>query len=232
MIQVKSLHLVKERCAWRMCSDNGSKTALRLEMAAVRSSLGSESRLNQSEAACRRAEAEILAPARAGRRPEGQPGNLTIFTYLSFRDELSTQNLIRNCLSAGDTVLVPKVSADRRLTLHALTGVTDIQPAGKWQIPEPVSSPVWPVSRYPEIDVIVVPGLAYDKQGGRLGYGGGYYDRFAEELVRVCKSAPKPLFCSLLFEEQLVEKVPAEPHDLQLDVLITASNVIYINQDC
>lgn len=207
------------------------KLALRREMAAVRAGMDNALRDSLSEAACRKAEAEVLAPLRAVKRsaPDKQ-GGLVIFAYLSFRDELSTKTLLKTCRQCGDTVIVPKVSKNGRLTLHELDDHADIQPAGRWAIPEPVNAPIWPKPKYCDIDFVVVPGLAYDAKGGRLGYGGGYYDRFMEELREICADGPLPVMGALLFAEQLVEEVPAEPHDLKLDLLITAANVIYINK--
>lgn len=209
------------------------KSALRTKMLAVRAGIDDASRNESSEAACRRLEAGVLAPLRESkclRSPEAKRTGLTVFMYLSFRDELSTNVLLQTCLAQGDTVIVPKVSENGRLTLHELDHHSRIQPAGRWGIPEPAHAPVWPKSRYREIDFVAVPGLAFDDKGGRLGYGGGYYDRFMEELHESCGGGPLPLMGALLFEEQLVTRVPAEPHDLRLDLLVTASRFFYINK--
>ncbi|WP_223068144.1 5-formyltetrahydrofolate cyclo-ligase [Paenibacillus caui] len=203
------------------------KKKLRLQMAAVRAGIDESVRHARSEAACHQAEAKVLGPMRKALSCKEGKG-LTIFTYLSYRDEPSTAALIEWCLEHGDTVLVPRVSASGQMTLHRFDGPNSIAP-GAWGIPEPKESvPVWPKSRYGEIDLVIVPGLAFDLQGGRIGYGGGYYDRFAEQLCGVAEEGGIPLYGSLLFEEQLVEQVPAEEHDLKLDLLFLATDVIYI----
>ncbi|ANS73411.1 hypothetical protein AWM70_01460 [Paenibacillus yonginensis] len=202
------------------------KSLLRQEAAAKRASLEEPVRQTLSAAACRLAEDEVLAPLRRSR-----PGQrLTLFTYLSFKDELSTKPLVESCLQQGDKVLVPRVTKGGKLSVHGFEGWAALKP-GVWGIPEPdADSPVWPEERYGDIDVVIVPGLVYDLQGGRIGYGGGYYDRFAQQLKQAADGRTgRTLFVSLMFEEQLVRQVPAEAHDLSLDVLITPANVFYIN---
>ncbi|WP_138494714.1 5-formyltetrahydrofolate cyclo-ligase [Paenibacillus pinistramenti] len=202
------------------------KRLLRQQAAARRASLDENIRRRLASEACRLAEAEVLAPLRSSRNGEG----LTVFTYLSFKEELSTASLVDCCLEQGDRVLVPRVTNGGRLELHPFEGWEKLT-GGVWGIPEPAAdSPVWPESRLGEIDVVIVPGLAYDMQGGRIGYGGGYYDRFAERLKEAGGCKGRPLFASLLFEEQLMEQVPAEAHDLKLDILITAAQIFYINK--
>lgn len=205
-----------------------SKRELRAEMSRVRSGISGESRSAQSLAACTHAEHEVLEPLRKKRG-----SGLTVFTYLSFRDEPDTWPFIRSCLDQGDTVLVPKVTGGGIMTLHPFTGEQDLA-SGTWGILEPKSEiPAWPASRYVEIDLALVPGLAYDRQGGRIGFGGGYYDRFmAEWTARREAEAKIPGFAlkaALAFREQIVSGIiPMEDHDFRLDMLFTASGTIYI----
>lgn len=79
-----------------------------------------------------------------------------------------------------------------------------------------------PERRYsPEkIDLVLVPGLAFDRFGGRLGRGKGFYDRFFQKLPQ------KTVLVGLAFDEQLVERVPVEPHDRKMDFLLTPENVL------
>ena len=73
------------------------------------------------------------------------------------------------------------------------------------------------------IDVIIVPGLAFDRQGGRLGYGSGFYDRFIEHYEK--RGLPHPLKLGVCFETQLLDDVPMEQHDLRVDRIITEAGV-------
>ena len=88
---------------------------------------------------------------------------------------------------------------------------TDLQP-GAMNIPEPAPHTI---AVTPEnIDILIVPGVAFTRKGERLGYGGGYYDLFIPQC-------PRAQILSLVFAEQLVDSVPAEAHDLRIPRLIT-----------
>lgn len=158
---------------------------------------------------------------------------LTVFCYLSFGHELDTSYLIEHCVQAKDRVLVPRVASKTALQLHELHSNQKLL-VNKMGISEPEpNSPIWPKARYHEIDLIIIPGLAYDASGGRIGYGGGYYDRFVAQLCRdaegedvdVDVGAKQPLLVSLLFKEQLINEVPIAPHDFTVKMLITSEKV-------
>ena len=100
------------------------------------------------------------------------------------------------------------------LRLYAVESVFDLQPA-RWGIREPQASPdalVLP----PEVDLILVPGVAFTPAGQRCGRGGGFYDRLLASLpARACK-------VGVCFAEQVTEEVPREPHDVAVNVVISA----------
>jgi len=204
---------------------SAQKKELRRRMTVIRSNVSAASRREQSIAASLLAENEVLSPLRKRRG-----GRLNVFCYVSFRDEPETLHLIQTCLKQGDRVLVPKViSEERKLTLHEMNDVNDLIP-GVWSIAEPGDDmPQWPTSRYAEIDIIIVPGLAYDRYGGRIGFGGGYYDRFMEQISSIQSTGLIPIKASLTLEEQIIPgRIPMEEHDFRLDMLFTASGMIYI----
>lgn len=154
---------------------------------------------------------------------------LTVFSYLSFGHELDTSYLIQHCLQAGDTVVVPRVASKTALQLHELYRNQKLV-VNKMGISEPEpNSPIFSSARYHEIDLVIVPGLAYDASGGRIGYGGGYYDRFIAHLRSDVEGAgvdaKQPLLVSLLFKEQLINEVPIAPHDFKVNTLITSEKV-------
>lgn len=204
------------------------KRELRTRMSGLRASLPADSRIRQSAEACLLAEKEVLGPLR-----EEKASGLTVFSYLSFRDEPETLPLLRNCLAYGDRVLVPRVLGNSAMKLHKLCDEKQLVP-GAWGIPEPDKHvPEWPIHRYGEIDLVIVPGLAFDRQGGRIGFGGGYYDRFMAELKdaerAVGKDKAPAIRAALAFREQIMaEPIPLEKHDFRLDMLFTASGTIYI----
>lgn len=206
------------------------KKELRARMAGVRSAIPEHSRSTQSLAACRHLEQKLLSQLRTDR------GSLTIFSYLSFGDEPDTGPLVAKCLEMGDRVLVPKITGNGVMTLHSIRGTEDLAP-GTWGILEPrPAAPLWPVDWYRAIDLVIVPGLAFDLLGGRIGFGGGYYDRFMAELTGTDQSGSEGtkethsiIKAAIAFREQLVSTaIPLEDHDFKLDMLFTASGAIYI----
>jgi 5-formyltetrahydrofolate cyclo-ligase len=156
---------------------------------------------------------------------------LTLFSYLSFGSEISTTPLIEHCWSRGDRVLAPRVNpASRTMELRQIGQHGDMV-AGIWNIPEPaLTCGEWAPETWPGIDWVVVPGLAFDRNGGRIGYGGGYYDRFTVQVEAGKRDSgcAGPLYVSLLLSGQLLEQVPMEPRDLRVDVLFTPEGPIYV----
>jgi 5-formyltetrahydrofolate cyclo-ligase len=146
----------------------------------------------------------------------------TLFIYVNFRSEVETLELIRRSLGQGMRVAVPLVdaSAVRMIPLLIKDPEHDLVP-GYYNIPEPDPGRCKRVESS-EIDAAVIPGSVFDIQGGRLGYGGGYYDRF------LVNDAPQAKRIGLAFELQVVDKVPVEPHDQPLDILITEKRIVNI----
>ena len=185
-----------------------TRTALRAGIMAARDSLSPEERQRKSLAITERL---LALPEFAAARH--------VFAYVSFRSEVETLNLIVHCLDKGVTVSVPlTLPAERRLLPYAITDpVRDLVP-GYCSIPEPMQT--LPLVDPDTIEVVVTPGSVFDAQGGRLGYGGGYYDRFLHT------AAPQALRIGLAFDLQVVATVPLESHDEQLDYLITETRTI------
>ena len=133
----------------------------------------------------------------------------TILLYSALPDEVQTQSLLDELTEAGKTVLLPKVVSSEDMELRRYTGVSSLQP-GAYGIMEPVGARF---TDYAAIDVAVVPGMAFDTQGHRLGRGKGYYDRFLAKLPGVYK-------IGLCFSWQLVDEVPSEANDITMDEVI------------
>jgi 5-formyltetrahydrofolate cyclo-ligase len=149
----------------------------------------------------------------------------TVSIYVDFRDEVETRWLLAEALAAGKRVAVPFCRPDRSLGMFALTTLSELQP-GKFGILEPPPSaqadPARQVSPA-EFDLVVVPGLAFDRQGHRLGYGQGHYDRVLPHVRPDCWKV------ALAFDQQLVAAVPIEPHDIPLDSIVHETGVIVRN---
>ncbi len=143
----------------------------------------------------------------------------TVMAYASFGSELQTGEFVRHVLHGGKILLLPKVNAQKGLLdiYRVRDPVRDLQ-MGTWGIREPRPDLcAWVDPR--TIDFVLVPGLAFDVRGARLGYGGGFYDKLlAEDL------SPGAWLVAGAFESQMVEKVPVEEHDMIMDVVVTEDN--------
>ena len=184
------------------------RTALRMQILAARDSLPAEERQRKSRIITER----LLA------LPEFIAAR-TVFAYVSFRSEVETLPLIADCLARGVAVSVPlTLPAEHRLLPYAVTDPgRDLVP-GYCNILEPLKT--LPLVNPASIEVVVTPGSVFDVRGGRLGYGGGFYDRFLQT------AAPQALRIGLAFDLQIVESVPLETHDERLDFLVTETRTI------
>ncbi|HCC55116.1 MAG TPA: 5-formyltetrahydrofolate cyclo-ligase [Desulfobulbaceae bacterium] len=189
-----------------------ARTTLRIKILAARDGLSVEERQLKSRFITDRL---LALPEFAGAR--------NILTYVSFRSEVETLPLIAHCLQKGITVSVPlTLVTEHRLLAYAITDPgRDLAP-GYCGILEPL--PTLPLLDPVSIELVVMPGSVFDMRGGRLGYGGGYYDRFLQNAV------PKALRIGLAFDLQVVKDVPQTGHDQQLDYLVTESNSFHFTR--
>lgn len=141
-----------------------------------------------------------------------------VMLYLPIPGEVDTGRIVARAWQDGKTVLLPKVlSARGDMIAVAYRTVDDPMVLGRYNIQEPAGDEPWPVDR---IDFIVVPALAYDRLGNRLGKGGGYYDRF------LAQPGMRATACGLAFTEQVIESVCAEAHDRKIPLLVTDQEVL------
>ena len=160
-----------------------------------------------------RAEASLVIGQRIAAMPTFAASRIVLLT-LPFRSEWDTRPLAREALATGKAVAAPRVNERARvLELRQIRDLdTDIVP-GFRGIPEPrVTCGLMPEAR---IDFVVVPGVAFDPFGGRLGYGGGFYDRLLPLFAHGV-----PLVAGA-FEVQVVAQVPSGPHDARVDCVAT-----------
>jgi len=160
----------------------------------------------------------LLSSSAAGRLttlPEAMAARL-VLGYMAMDEEIDPAPAIASFEARGTTVAYPRIAGPGALTLHLLRTTGDIE-TGRLGIRQPVlTSPrVDPA----DVDLVIVPGVAFDVLGGRLGFGGGYYDRLLERM-------PDALRVGLAFDEQLLGAVPREPHDARVDVVVTPTRVV------
>lgn len=132
-----------------------------------------------------------------------------ILLYSALPDEVPTQALMDEMVKRGKTVLLPRVIDDTDMELRHYTGLHDLQ-TGAYGILEPTGELF---TDYDAIDAAIIPGMAFDADGHRLGRGKGYYDRFLSRVPYIYK-------IGLCFSWQIVDCVPSDEHDIVMDKVI------------
>lgn len=144
-----------------------------------------------------------------------KPGD-TVLLFMDFRNEVRTKELIEYVLRIGRLIL-PKVDMKTKvMTLHIIDDLTHLK-RSKYGILEPTNQPTVEAHA---LDVILSPGVAFDANKYRLGYGGGFYDRLLQTID------DKVPVVALAFECQMVDQVPIEAHDKPVDFIVTESRII------
>lgn len=171
------------------------------------------------EAARRSAETcRLLCDTAEYRRSE------VIMLFLSMASEIDTAPLAMRAWTDGKRVLAPQVSWEQHrlapVEIRSL-GSADIS-IGQMGVREPINGIPTPIQ---EVDLVVVPGLAFDRAGNRLGRGRGFYDRF------LSRPDFRGVSCALAFHEQLVPDLPHDPHDVRMQMIVTDTEVIRSTPD-
>lgn len=139
-----------------------------------------------------------------------------ILSFISIDGEPDTREMIRKALADGKTVAVPKCLPEHKMTFYVIDSLDDCT-EGAYGIPEPASR--CREVRLTDGNILcIVPGLAFDRKGARLGYGGGYYDRFLSRHNNICA-----IGCCA--ERFVVDSVPEEDTDQRLCGLVTEKTV-------
>ena len=132
-----------------------------------------------------------------------------VMAYYSLPDEVNTHQLIDNLVAEGKTVLLPKVTGDETMELCRYQSADDLR-EGAFHLMEPIGEPF---TNDDQIEVALIPGMAFDAEGHRLGRGKGYYDRFLQSVSDIKK-------IGVCFDLQKVEQVPSEAHDIVVDIVV------------
>lgn len=152
-----------------------------------------------------------------------------LFVYISVGSEPDTSAIIRQALSDEKTVCVPRTHKTGLMDAVPLKTLAGYEQAFKgWPlsfgIPEPPQG--MPAADHKSIDLVVVPSLAADRAGYRIGYGGGYYDRFA---ARFRGEKKRPLFVAIQRAEFVHNNtLPRETHDIPADIIVTETGIIIV----
>jgi 5-formyltetrahydrofolate cyclo-ligase len=144
----------------------------------------------------------------------------TIMIFISFGSEINTHEFIKIGINEGKNIAVPVTFKEERIMKPSIIKNFDELEPGYYNILTPKQEFI----RYidpSEIDLVIVPGAVFDREGYRVGYGGGYYDKFLSSKIR--KDISK---IAIAFDLQIVDKVPREEHDISVDYIITEKEII------
>ena len=189
---------------------HGAKRALRDRVIAARDAIEAGERDAGSRAIAQRIAA---LPSFAGAR--------CVLLTLPFRSEWNTRPLVESSIARGATVALPRVNLQTRmLELFRVEDPDADVEAGYRGILEP--RPSLRRIGVQEVGWVLVPGVAFDASGRRLGYGGGYYDRL---LALLAPEVPK---IAGAFDAQVVAEIPAAPHDLRVDAIATPTRMLTV----
>ena len=144
-----------------------------------------------------------------------------VLSYQSFRSEVETTEMNQKIRESGKSLYLPKTYADRKeMAFYRVYSDADLIPGYQGilepQEKEPFTEEL--VSLKPEKVLMLMPGAAFDDKGNRIGYGGGYYDRYLE-------SHPQLHTLALAFDMQVLFEVPAEEQDIKPQLLVTETNI-------
>ncbi len=179
------------------------KARLRSEIAARRDQLGPEERAAIAAALTRQL---VQLPQYAAAR--------SVLATMAIGTEWSTRGFLDHALADGKVVVLPRITAPpRRLALHAVADLDRDLVPGIWAIPEPDPARC-PALEVGSVDFALVPALAADAAGYRLGYGAGYFDRL------LAGRGAKPFCVTALPAIFVVENLPHEPHDIAVDLVV------------
>lgn len=147
----------------------------------------------------------------------------SIFIYVGFGSEINTADFIKEFLKMGKRIFIPRTNIKERTMEAVEIKSLDNLIKDKYGILEPAKE--IKAEEKINLDLIILPGVVFDKNGGRVGYGGGYYDKYLQNLD---KRIPKVAMC---YDFQVIDSVPVEEHDIKADYIITEERIVIINQN-
>lgn len=148
--------------------------------------------------------------------PEFKKARIILF-YVSIRGEVKTDGMISECLNNNKRVLVPFANIEtNQLLISEINNLDELEP-GSFGIPEPKNPRKFPLDK---VDLVITPGIAFDRKGNRVGYGTGFYDRFLKKLK---KGIP---FIGLAYGFQMVKEIPTDGMDVRVHKIVTEKEII------
>lgn len=186
-----------------------NKEAIRREMRALRRGLPQA----EQKSAARAVFEQLLAYAPYQRAR-------SVMAYMACRGELSLAPVIDDVLARGKTLLLPRCEAPGMMTARRMQSLAQLAPGAYGLIEPGEDCEIVPAE---DIDLILVPGTAFDPTGRRLGQGGGYYDRYLAKT--------RALRVGVCHGFALLERVPAQAHDARMDAVLTPDGIICLGEN-
>jgi len=139
----------------------------------------------------------------------------TIALYMAIGGEVDLEPLFSKCWKLGKHTCIPVFNTKAKIYEMAVVSAETQYQTGHYGIQEPLSPTLLPMNR---IDLVAVPGVAFDRTGNRLGRGGGYYDRLLDGFSGIS--------AAVAFDFQIFPQIPCEPHDRSVDALVTETGIV------
>ena len=143
-----------------------------------------------------------------------------LYVYLAYNEEIRTDELVRRAWADGKRVAVPKVLDQGVMEFYYIESFDGIS-EGYCGIPEPEGDPA--LLAEDKRFLMLMPGMAYGRDHNRIGYGGGFYDRYLE---RKLAAGAEFTTLALAYDFQILDTIPAEAHDLKVDVVLSLGEII------
>ena len=141
----------------------------------------------------------------------------TLYCYAAYNEEADTARILKEAWRLGKCTAVPKVVSEGQMEFYEIHSPNELT-VGYHGIPEPAADTVRVCPDEGRNTLIILPGLAFDRNGNRLGYGGGFYDRYLQKYP----------FChtiGIAFSAQCIEQIPSETHDCRAETVITEKGI-------
>ena len=184
------------------------KDKMRKQISTAKNSISKKEMLDQSSQLC-----DIVQST------EDWINSKTVLLYRNINKEISVNSLIEQGLNTNKIVALPRYESKHgKYSACVIKSLKDLV-VGKYNIMEP--SPKCNEVNINQLDLVIVPGVAFDRFGGRLGRGSGYYDRFLKNL--------KAIFYGVCFKQQVVDKTPQDLHDAKMDIIMTPDGKLDLN---
>ncbi len=151
----------------------------------------------------------------------------TVLGYMNFGAEFASELWAGQVLAEGKHLILPKVNHHtNRLDLYRVEDMENQLAAGLWGIREPITERCERLGKLDEVEFVLLPGVAFARDGARLGYGKGFYDRLLAQMTH------RPALVAAAFALQIMEQIPQEPTDIKVEWIVTEQETIICSMLC